>query len=134
MDDKNMYFTFTTECAKENVNEVIKTVAEYIDNLRKTGFTQVQLDKTKRMIKYGEHENEPRVTDNFYKLYDFRGHGKVLNYKKLKNIRRKLTLEEVNNIFNETIDSARVSATIYGDIKKSELIKEKEFNNLFNKK
>ena len=133
-DDKNTILTFDTECDKENVNEVIKTVSEYLNNLRKNGFTQSQLDKTKRKIKYSEHESEPRVSEDFYKLYDFKRYNRVLDDKKLKDIRRKVTLEEVNQIFRETFDESRVSASVYGNINKDELMTQKEFKSLFNKK
>ena len=133
-DDKNMYATFRTECETKNINELIKTIAEYLENINKNGFTKEQLEKTKRLITYGEHEEEPRVKRDFYKLHDFKRYNKVLDYKKLKDIRRKLTLEEVNKIFREVLDEARVSMSIYGNIKKNELMTKKEFNNLFNKK
>ncbi len=133
-DDKNMILTFKTECESKNVNELIKTVAEYLNEKKLNGFTQSQLDKTKRLITYAEHEEEPRVMNEFRKLFDFKKYNKVLDYKKLEQLRKDVKLDEINAIYNEIMDKSRVSLSIYGNMDKKDLITKKEFNNLFNKK
>lgn len=129
--EENGLTTFSTECDKENVNEVIKTLANYLNDLVKNGFTQERLDKAKRLYEYGEATKEIRLKKLTGRLYQFKYYGKILKVKDAKKAIKSATLEEVNAMFREVFENPTVSLFVYGDATKDEVIDKKEFNNLF---
>lgn len=130
--DKYALTTFETECDKENVNEVISTIAEYVDKINKEGFTKEQLEKAKRKFDYREDAKEPKVQKDLKKLYNFKYYDKIVDEKWIKKIKMETTLEEVNNIFKEVfVNNPRVSLSVYGDIAKKDLISKAKFDKLF---
>ena len=128
--DKESLTSFTTECASKNVNAVIETVAEYFDNVAKNGFTESQLKQAKRMFKYNQDTKEPRVGSLLYKLTDFETYGKILKHE-ISKLMKKVTLEECNETFKEMFFTKDISMSVYGNIKKEELITDEKFNELF---
>lgn len=130
--EKNGVVGFSTECDKENVNEIIKTLASYLKDLVKNGFTQEQLDKAKRLYEYGEATKELRIKKLTGKLYQFKYYNKIINEKEVKKEIKKTTLEEVNTLFREVFENPTVSLLVYGDATKQEVVNKQEFNNLFN--
>lgn len=122
---------FSTECDKENINEIIKTLANYLKDLAKNGFTQEQLDKAKRLYEYGEATKEVRLKKLTGKLYQFKYYGKVLKEKDAKKAIKSATLEEVNALYREVFENPTVSLFVYGNATKEEVMDKKEFNNLF---
>ena len=122
---------FSTECDKENVNEIISTLAEYLKDIAKNGFTQAQLDKAKRLYEYSEATKEVRLKKLTGKLYQFKYYGKILNEKYAKRTIKETTLEDVNTLFNEVFKNPTVSLLVYGNATKEEIINKKELNNLF---
>lgn len=128
--DKEFVTTFYTECVSKNVNAVIETVAEYFKNIVKVGFTEDQLKQAKRNIKYGRDTREPRVGRLLGKLSDFGLYGKVLK-NEISDRMKTVTLEECNELFKELFFNSEISYTVYGDIKKEELISDKKFDELF---
>ena len=99
--EENALTSFSTECDKENVNEILKTLANYLKDLVKNGFTQAQLDKAKRLYEYGEATKEVRLKKLTGKLYQFKYYNKILKVKDAKKTIKKATLDEVNALFRE---------------------------------
>lgn len=130
MNDKESLTTFSTECDSKNVNAVIETLKEYINNIKQNGFSKSQLKQAKRMHKYNHDTSEPRVGRLMYRLSDFERYGRILKNDILK-ITKKVTLEECNETFKEMFFTKDVSMSVYGDIKKEELISDKKFDELF---
>ena len=128
--DKENVITFNTECASNNVNPVIESLAVYLDKVAKVGFTESQLKQAKRMFKYSQDTKEPRVGSQLYKLTDFKNYGRVLK-REIPKLMKKVTLEECNELFKEIFLHNKISYTVYGDIKKEELISDKKFDELF---
>ena len=132
--DKYALTTFETECDKKNVNEVVSTIAEYVEKISKEGFTQDQLDKAKRKYDYKEDSMEPRVGKDLKKLYNFKYYDKIIDEKWIKKIKMETTLDEVNAYFKEVfVNNPRVSLSVYGDIDKKQLLTKAKLNKLFNK-
>ena len=129
--EKTALAGFSTECDKENVNEVIKTLAQYLKVLAKIGFTQEQLDKAKRLYEYGEATKEIRLKKLTGKLYQFKYYGKVLKVKDAKKAIKSATLDEVNALFREVFENPTVSLLVYGNATKEEIMNKKEFNKVF---
>lgn len=129
--EKNGLVSFSTECDKENVNEIIKTLAKYLNDLLKNGFAQEQLDKAKRLYEYGEATKEIRLKKLTGKLYQFKYYGKVLKTKEAKKAIKSATLEEVNALFREVFENPTVSLLVYGNATKEEVVSKTDFNNLF---
>ena len=129
--EENSIVTFSTECDKENVNEVVATLAKYLKDIAKNGFTQAQLDKAKRLYEYGEATKELRVKKLAGRLYQFKYYGKVLKVKDAKKAIKSATLEEVNTLYREVFKNPTVSLLVYGDATKEEVINKKDFNNIF---
>ena len=129
--EENSLSSFSTECDKENVNEVIKTLANYLKDLVKNGFTQAQLDKAKRLYEYGEATKEVRLKKLTGKLYQFKYYGKILKTKDAKKAIKSATLDEVNALFREVFENPTVSLFIYGNATKEDIIDKKEFNKIF---
>ncbi len=123
--------TFRTECDKQNLNELIKTLAEYLSNLLKNGFTEQQLNKAKREFDYETATQQPNVKRNYSKLFDFKFYGKTFNYKELIKIARQTTLEECNQMLKEVFAGLDVGASIYGNLGKQDVMDKKEFMQLF---
>ncbi len=122
---------FSTECDKENVNEVVKTLANYLKDIVKNGFTQEQLDKAKRLYEFGEAVKEVRLKKLTGKLYQFKYYGKILKEKDAKKVIKSTTLEEVNALFREVFENPTVSLFVYGNATKDEVLNKKEFNKVF---
>ncbi len=129
--EKQGLVTFVTDCEKKNVNAVIETVAEYIKNVLTNGFTAEQLKKAKRLYKHGEDAEEPNVNKELNVLKDYKYYGKVISEKWLKKLALSATLEECNQCFNEVFKNCEVSATIYGDATKEEVVSKEKLNELF---
>ena len=128
--DKEYLTTINTECEKENLIEITKTIAEYIKNILKNGFTQELLDKAKRLYIFDQDAKEPCSYSRLAKLRDFKYYGKV--YKDgVRKLAQKVKLEEVNQLFKEIFQNPMVSCTIYGDATKKDVIQSKEFYKLF---
>ena len=132
--EKNGLVSFNTECDKENVNEICLTLANYLKELCKNGFTQEQLDKAKRLYEYGEATKEVRLKNQMGKLYQFKYYNKILNKKEAKKVIKSTTLKECNVLFKEVFENPTVSLLVYGNANKSEVISKTEFNNLFKSK
>lgn len=128
---ENGVLTFSTECDKENVNEILVTLAEYLKDLVKNGFTEGQLKKAKRLYEYGEATKEIRVKKVAGKLSQFKFYGKVLNVKEAKKTIRNTTLEECNAMFREVFETPITSLLVYGNATKEEVMTKQEFKNLF---
>ena len=62
----NSSITFETDCEEKNVNEVLKTLADYIKGILKTGFTEELLKKTLENEDYKEAIEEPRTSKFFF--------------------------------------------------------------------
>lgn len=129
--EKEYNITLATECDSKNINEIIKTTAEYLKNIVANGFTQAQLDKAKRLYDYGEAAKEPRVSVYMRKLYMYNRIGKITNSRKFKETIKNTTLEECNQIFREIFSDPRVSMTIYGDASKKETLTKAQFKKCF---
>ena len=129
--DKKGLITFVTECEKKNVNAVIETVAEYIKNLLKNGFTAEQLRKAKRLYKHRDDAEEPSVGRELSNLKDYKYFGKAISNKWLKKLALSTTLEECNKYFKEVFEKTEVSASIYGDATKEDVISKDELIKLF---
>jgi len=123
--------TFSTECDKENVNAVIKTLATYLKDLLKNGFTQEQLDKAKRLYEYTEATKEDRVRKLTGRLYQFKYYNKIIKEKEVKKVIKNTTLEECNQFFKEVFKDPEVSLLVYGNATKEDVYSKKEFNDLF---
>jgi len=128
--DKEYVISFYTECATKNVNPVIETVAEYFENILKNGFTENQLKQAKRTDKYNQDTKEPRVNNHLFRLKDFEIFGRITK-REIPKLMKDVTLEECNELFKEIFLHNKISYTIYGDIKKNELISDKKFDELF---
>ncbi|MFQ6752289.1 MAG: insulinase family protein, partial [Clostridia bacterium] len=129
--DKEGGVYFETECDAENINELLSTIANYLDNLSKSGFTAEQLTKAKREIQYAEDTKEPRASKNMSKLYDYKYFGKILNHDKMIKLAKSLTIEDCNTVFNDIFMNNKVALSIYGNADKSKIINKREFNRLF---
>ena len=128
--DKETLISFYTECATKNVNPVLETLSEYIQKIAKEGFTEEQLKQAKRMTKYNHETSEPRLGRLLFKLTDFETFGKIIR-NDISKLMKKVTLEECNEIFKEMFLHNQISYTIYGSIKKEELISDEKFDELF---
>ena len=128
---KNSVVGFSTECDKENVNEILKTLADYFKFIVKNGFTQEQLNKAKRLYEYNEQVKEARVSHLISRLYQIKKFGKVLDAKKIKKTVQETTLHDCNKLFCEIFKNPTVSLLVYGNATKQEVMSKEEFNNLF---
>lgn len=123
--------TFNTECEKGNINEILKTAADYLKNKLVNGFTQAELDKYKREWKYGEAINEPRAMTYLKKLETLAVYGNLRKKKYIDRLIKNTTLDECNQIFREIFAHPRVSLTTYGDANKDDIMSKAELNKLF---
>ncbi len=128
----NSYLTFYTECETENINEVVKTVANYLNKINKNGFTQQQLDDLKLRMKH-ERMSEVRhpytITERVYtnnKMW-----GKMISDKAMDKMFMNMTLEECNEIFRGVFAIPDVSMSIYGKAKKEDIMPKNELLTLF---
>lgn len=127
----NSTLVFRCNCEPNNVNDVIKTVAEYFTSLLSDGFSADQLNLVKRKNKHREVRKLPSISHLMNTLYDFRWYGKILDYKKFKKIKANATIEDCNAVIREALTNSQPSLSLYGSFDKSTLISKAEFNKLF---
>lgn len=127
----NSTLVFRCNCEPNNVNDVIKTVAEYFVSLLAEGFTDKQLNLVKRKNKHREVKRLPSISRLMNTLYDFRWFGKILDYKKFKKIKANAKIDDCNSVIREALTNAQPSLSLYGSFDKSTLISKAEFNKLF---
>lgn len=120
-----------TESDKNNANQIIETVAEYIKDLKEKGFLPEQFEKAKRIIRYSHESRTFTPIDFLDKLYEFRKYGKILDSEKIYTQIMSTTLEECNALINDIFDTANLGCTLYGDVKKKDIMTEKKFFKLF---
>ena len=120
-----------TESDKNNANQIIEAVAEYIKGLKEKGFSSEQLEKAKRMIKFARESRIHSPNKYLDKLYNFRIYGKVLDSEYIHKKIMDTTLEECNALINEIFDVSNIGCTLYGDVKKKDIMSEKKFFKLF---
>ena len=123
--------TLNTECEKGNINEILKTTADYLKDKLENGFTQAELDKYKREWKYGQAVKEPRASVYMKKLDSLATYGNLLKKKYVDRLIKNTTLEDCNQIFREIFAHPRVSFTTYGDATKADIMTKAELNKLF---
>lgn len=128
----NSSLVFRCDCEPNNVNEVIKAVAEYLNSLLREGFSAEQLNLVKRKNKHGEMRKLPSISRLINTLYDFRWYGKILDYKKFKKIKANATVEDCNTVVKQALTASQPSLSLYGSFDKQTLISKAEFNKLFN--
>lgn len=129
--DNSSCISFETECDKENVNEVLITLAEYLNNIKKDGFTQDLLKKVKRNYDYNEDSIEPSSFNLLNELYTLRYRGKVFRKKDLNNLSTSTTLNEANDMFNEIFKNPKLCISIYGDVDKKLFLTDNKIKELF---
>ncbi len=128
---QNCVLIFSCNCEPNNVNEVIKTTAEYFKSIFNDGFTEENLKRVKRYAKHGDATKLPSFSLLFNRLSDYRWYGKVLDHKKLKKIKAKATVEDCNNAIKEALTNGKVSLSLYGQIDKENAINKKQLNEMF---
>ena len=125
------YMYFYTTCEKENIDEVLKTTAEYIKNTLKTGFSQEQFEEAKKRVKYNE---ELFNIDNRYhndKLDDLLIFRQIVDDRKYIKQLQNMTIEECNAMFRDIFKNTQVSASIFTNANKNDIMSKKEFYDLF---
>lgn len=120
-----------TESDKNNANQIIETVAEYVKDLKEKGFLPEQFEKAKRIIRYSHESRTFTPIDFLDKLYEFRKYGKILDSEKIYTQIMSTTLEECNALINDIFDTTNLGCTLYGDVKKKDIMTEKKFFKLF---
>lgn len=128
--DKQSIESFYTECATKNVNAVIETLAEYIQEICTNGFTESQFKQARRMFKYNQETKQPYTYSLINKLSRYKRYGKDIG-REMKRLKEHVTLEDCNNVVKEIFKTKEISMSVYGEITKKELITEKQFKNLF---
>jgi len=117
----------------DKYDEVIKTVIDYYNSIYENGFEPTFLKKSKRIEQFMNDRENAYVGKERSKLKDLCAFGKVPSEKKDEKIRKKLTIEECNSMFREAYNPSKLSVSVFGDIKKSEYMSEKEFRALVRK-
>ncbi len=120
-----------TETDKNNANEIVETVAEYVKELKNKGFSLEQLEQAKRRLRYAYESRNITASMLLNKLYEYRIYDKILDDERNYKLAMSLTLEECNALIDEIFDTNFIACTVYGEIKKKDLISEKKFFNLF---
>lgn len=120
-----------TESDKNNANQIIETVAEYVKDSKEKGFLPEQFEKAKRIIRYSHESRTFTPIDFLDKLYEFRKYGKILDSEKIYTQIMSTTLEECNALINDIFDTTNLGCTLYGDVKKKDIMTEKKFFKLF---
>ena len=123
-----------TECEKKNVNEVIKVVAEYINNIKEKGFTAEELKYAKRIYRHSETTKVDTIKRVMNKLIEYDYFGKIVDSKKYMKIALDTDLDEYNRLARDIFNFKNVGITVYGNIKKSEALKQSEIDRLFTKR
>ncbi len=129
---QNGILSFYCNCQKQNVNEIIRTVASFIKTKLKDGFALEELKNNKRLYRHREMCKSPSMNGLIGKLYDYRWYNKIRDNKKLRKIRLNCTLDDCNSTFKNAITDAKISLSLFGDFDKETLPTKKELNELFN--
>lgn len=130
-EEDTSFVQIITESDKNNANQIIETVAEYVKDLKEKGFLPEQFEKAKRIIRYSHESRTFTPIDFLDKLYEFRKYGKILDSEKIYTQIMSTTLEECNALINDIFDTTNLGCTLYGDVKKKDIMTEKKFFKLF---
>ena len=106
-------------------------MAEYVKELKSKGFSIEQLEQAKRRLRYAYESRNITASMLLNKLYEYRIYDKILDDERNYKLAMSLTLEECNALIDEIFDTNFIACTVYGEIKKKDLISEKKFFNLF---
>ncbi len=120
-----------TETNKNNANQIIEAVAEYVNELKEKGFTLEQLNLAKRKLRYAYESRSITPRTLLDKLYEYRKYDKVLDDEYYYNSTMKMTLDEANEMVKEIFNCTNIGCTVYGDINEKNLMNEKKFFKLF---
>jgi len=127
---------FITECSAKNVNEIIKTVAGYLKDLVENGLKSEVIDRIKDREEFNLASTVPSIRKYLGRLHGLETYGKdwygkLFNSKFLRKQKRNTTVEELNSMLKEFLTEPVVSATIYGDADKKDLLTKAQFKKLF---
>lgn len=123
--------TFETECEKGKINQIIEVLSKYLKDLCTNGVYDEVVEKIKRENKLNDARSIPSIRGLENRLYELKNYGYIKNKKKMRKIFDSTNSNDLNKIAKEIFSNPRVSATIYGDVTKKEIMTAKQFYNLF---
>lgn len=118
---------FSTSLEKENINECVTTLFDYINMIKREGFSQTLFDKTKLMYKRQLAKRESLLSDYTKAIYLLKYLKKIKKDKFFNDIRQNITLEECNTMFNEIFSDTETCMLVYGNATKEDVMKKSEF-------
>lgn len=121
----------STETSSENVKPYIDGVAEYLNNIRKHGFTQEQLDKKLTSDRYFWDARIDTPDNDVDDLYRYTFYGKFFEDKLIHTTTQSITLEEVNTAFKEIFANPRIISMVYGNATKKDVYTLKQIKKKF---
>ncbi len=122
---------FDTNMDKKNLRACQTTLAEYVTNVRKNGFSLDQFKQAKRLYDHNEKSREPRVNRLFNYMQDYIYEDRIIDPKVRKKIRDNFTLEEANKMVKEIFENAEIAMTTYGNADKTNALTKAKFKKLF---
>ena len=122
---------FVTECDGKNLNEVLISISQYINNLLVEGFDNKTLERIKKMHHFTMASSEPKVAGYFTQMSNVYRYKRLVSMKKRKQQRLNTTCEDLSNIAKEIFSNNQVSATIFGEFDKEQIMSKVKFKKLF---
>ena len=123
--------TFVCQCEKENVGEVISTVAEYMRKLYSTGFSEEEIKLYKRKEEYYKNIKTPSVGYLLHKTYNYKMYNKIINDKKLEKYVKKCTKADFDSTIKEILTNCKVSLSVYGSVDKNLIPTKQKLNEMY---
>lgn len=122
---------FVTELAKENIKEAIKTLAEYLKNLKQNGLDSELVERDKRETLF---EMESKVLGPRYDCYDltsYRDFGRIVTDQNISAMRLQVDKIQLDELIREVFGSTNVVCSVLGDAEKQDMFTLKEIKELF---
>ncbi|MDF2522271.1 MAG: insulinase family protein [Clostridia bacterium] len=108
-------FAFTSVCAKESVEEVIKVAIEEFNKAKYEGFTQAEMDRAKRVLKTSRLLELGDITSQLKFIGKFVSYGHLYSLEQeLRNI-EKVELEMLNKAAEDIIKEMNLSLAVIGE-------------------
>lgn len=121
-------FSISSGLDKNRVYEAIELIKKELEDVKKNGITETELQKAKSII-IGRMDVALEDTSNLAEFYcrQYLLQNRIITPEEKKNIINKVTLDEVNDIINKVIDFNKINLAVIGpykdDVKFKELLR-----------
>jgi len=127
-DSQSFYIKFQTK--KENINKTIEIVAEVLKNISMSPLKKKELDEIDKINKELSHTlTNSRIAERASE--QFLKYEKIIKRRLVENIKRKITVSDINSAIKNMMTDNKVFVIVEGDADKKDVMPIKKIEKLF---